>query len=93
MPTPEQMERLQEKEDAGKALAARVLERSGTHASEEDLRRTVDAVWSMLVGLVFYFRKAGTEEFRQVASAGRRLILDAVFGPEAAGRGAAQRAN
>jgi AcrR family transcriptional regulator len=81
MPTPGQMERLQEKEDACKELSARVLERSGSHASEEDLRRTVDAVWSMLVGLVFYFRKAGAERFREVASAGRRVILDAVFGP------------
>jgi len=86
MPTPGQMERLQEKEDVCKELSARVLEGSGNHASTEELQRTVDAVWSMLVGLVFYFRKAGTARFREVAAAGRRVILDAVFGPGQAGR-------
>jgi AcrR family transcriptional regulator len=80
MPTPAQMERLQQKEDVCKELAARVLARSANHGSEEDLRRTVDAVWSMLVGLVFYFRKASTDEFRAVAAAGRRVILDATIG-------------
>lgn len=76
-----QLKRLRAKEDACKALAARVLEQARRVRATEDLDATVGAVWSMLVGLVFYFRKTGEETFARVAGRARELLLDAAFGP------------
>ena len=77
----DQLKRLRAKEDACKALAARALERAARLHALEDPAATVDAVWSMLVGLVFYFRKTGEETFARVAARAKRLLLDAAFEP------------
>jgi len=76
-----QLKRLRAKEDACKALATRALERARRVRVTEDPDATVGAVWSMLVGLVFYFRKMGEETFARVGSRARELLLDAAFGP------------
>ena len=77
---PQQIKRLQAREAVCKAIAAQMLQQAGYPASGEKLRRTVDAIWSMLVGTIFYFRKAGAEQFSAVAQEAKRLILDASFG-------------
>lgn len=84
---PEQVERLAAREDACKAIVARMLEDSPHGRPEEDPTATVDAVWSMLVGVTFFFRKEGSEALATVAERAKRLLLSAVFGPEQ-GRGA-----
>jgi len=77
-----QLKRLRAKEDACKALAARALERAPRVQALGDPEATVDAVWSMLVGLVFYFRKAGDETFGRVAGRAKKLLIEATFGPD-----------
>jgi AcrR family transcriptional regulator len=76
---PEQIQRLRAREAACKAIAAQMLRQAGYAGTEEDLQTTVDAVWSMLVGVVFYFRKTGPDRFRAVSREARRIILDASF--------------
>ncbi len=76
---PEQVERLYAREAACKAVAARLLQQAGHEGTAEELQRSVDAIWSMLVGTVFYFRKAGPERFAAVAGQARHLILRALF--------------
>lgn len=77
-----QLRRLGAKEDACKALAARALQRAPRLRAQDDPAATIDAIWSMLVGLVFYFRKAGDERFAQVAARAKELLVEATFGPE-----------
>jgi AcrR family transcriptional regulator len=74
------LKRLRAKEDACKALAARALQRAPRLRSADDSGATIDAIWSMLVGLVFYFRKTGDETFARVAARAKELLLDATFG-------------
>ncbi len=75
----DQVERLQARETACKAVAARLLEEVGADRRSGDLQDTVDAVWSMLAGTVFYFRHAGPQRFDRVARAAKRLLLDALL--------------
>ena len=76
---PEQVERLHAKEAACKDLVAQVLERAGYDGSAADQQATIDAMWSMLVGIVFVFRKAGPERFAEVTGQAKRVLVDAVF--------------
>jgi len=77
---PEQLARLQTKEDECKAMVARVLHEAGYNGEPQRVQDRIDAAWSMLVGTVFYFRKAGEEKFASVVREARRLLVDAVFG-------------
>ncbi|MHC4788538.1 MAG: TetR/AcrR family transcriptional regulator [Planctomycetota bacterium] len=77
---PEQLRRLQAREDACKAVALEVLRRADPDAAAGAVPTTVDAVWSMLVGTIFYFRHSDQQAFRSVAAEAGRLILDALFG-------------
>ena len=45
----------------------------------------VNAIWSMLAGVVFYFRKK--KYFNEVAAEAKKLLLAAVFGQAAAAEG------
>lgn len=76
---PDQVKRLHAREDACKAVAAEVMERAGYDGSPDELQTTVDAMWSMLVGAVFVFRKTGKKRFAAVAGQAKRVLLDAVF--------------
>lgn len=82
---PDQVERLHAKEDACKDLVAQMLERAGYMRSPDELQATVDAIWSMLVGTVFVFRKTGRDRFSAVARQARQLLVGAFFG-DAEGR-------
>jgi AcrR family transcriptional regulator len=73
-----QLRRLEEQETACKAVAAGVLSRIRPDLTPGELDLTVEAVWSMLVGVVFYFRREGNERFAAVADQARQLILRAV---------------
>ena len=77
---PDQLRRLQAAEEACKAVAAAVLRQVPGQKSAAALRVTVDAVWSMLVGVIFYWRRDGEPTFSTVAGRARTLILQALFG-------------
>jgi AcrR family transcriptional regulator len=77
---PEQAGRLEAKESACKAIAGQVLSGARSADVAGGGEHTLDAVWSMLVGVVFYFRKQGDERFAVVATEARRLLLDSLFG-------------
>jgi AcrR family transcriptional regulator len=79
---PEQVARLQAKEDECKAIVASLLQEAGYTGEPEEVQDRIDAAWSMLVGTVFYFRRAGGEKFAGVVQEARKLLLDAVFGGE-----------
>ncbi|MFO8006634.1 MAG: TetR/AcrR family transcriptional regulator [Candidatus Brocadiia bacterium] len=73
----EQLDRLRAREAACKAMAAQMLRQAG-YTGDQPV--TVDAIWSMLVGVVFYFRKTGPDRFAAVTAEAKRLILDGVLG-------------
>ena len=75
---PGQLERLVARENECKAIVARVLERTPLGGGGD--RRRVDAIWSMLAGVVFFFRPDGSESLAAVAREAKRLIVDAVLG-------------
>jgi len=77
---PEQVARLQARESACKGIARQVLGHADSRVPPDELEQVLDAVWSMLVGVVFYFRKAGPETFRAVAEQAKRAILETYFG-------------
>jgi AcrR family transcriptional regulator len=77
---PDQLKRLQAAEGACKAVAAAVLRELPGPKREAALQITVDAVWSMLVGVVFCWRRDGEPTFSTVAARARTLILQALFG-------------
>ena len=54
---PDQMQRLQAVEEACKGVAAAVLRQVPGQKGEAALRVTVDAIWSMLAGVVFFWRR------------------------------------
>ena len=80
---PDQMARLRAQEEACKSLAAQVLQRAGRTSASVAL--TVDAIWSMLAGVVCYFREDDAVAFADVAVEAKRLILDALFGSAPSG--------
>ena len=76
----EQAKRLAEREEACKLMAADILRGVRGGAADAELRVTVDAVWSMLVGVVFYFFRDGREVFDSVAEHAKAMILRGLFG-------------
>ena len=76
---PEQLERLDAKAAACKALARGILQ--GTGLSQRNLARRVDAIWSMLAGVVFFFRGDGPAAFKAVAAEAKKILLAAFFNP------------
>jgi len=76
----EQLRRLEAQEEACKAAAAEVMGRAVPDMSQDDLALTVNAIWSMLAGVVFFWRKEGKETFDQVAARAKQLVLGALFG-------------
>jgi AcrR family transcriptional regulator len=71
--------RLDAMESACKQAAAAVLARAVGRRSPEKMRLTVEAVWSMLAGVVFFWRKDPEREFAAVASEAKRIVLAALF--------------
>jgi AcrR family transcriptional regulator len=73
----EQIRRLEAKEFACKRAVASLLKRLNLGPLKKRMEM-VDAVWSMLAGVVFFFRNK--ESFDDVAGQARDLLLSAVFG-------------
>jgi AcrR family transcriptional regulator len=78
-PAAEQAARLRERQEACKEIAAEVLRGANRQLSDEEIALQVEAVWSMLGGVVLYFLKEGPESFNRVADAAKGLLLKAVF--------------
>jgi AcrR family transcriptional regulator len=77
----EQLKRLESQEEACKAVAAEVLGRTANGISPDDAKPVVNAVWSMLAGVVFFWRKEGKGKYNEVAGHAKKLVLDALLGP------------
>ena len=75
----EQLKRLDEKETTCKKAAADVLARAFPGAPPQKIRLDGEAVWSMLAGVVFFWRKDSGREFAAVAGEAKRIILAALF--------------
>ena len=75
----DQIRRLTAQEEACKQAAADVLRRLRPDLHADRLQLILEAVWSMLVGVVFYFRRDGRERFQAVAEEAKRMILAAVM--------------
>ena len=75
-----QVERLKVREAACKAIAAAVLQKApgAGNLSAQQRSEVVNAVWSMLTGVVFHF--GSQESFAAIAQQAKKLILVAVFG-------------
>lgn len=78
----EVMDRLASRQEACKRIAAGVLRRARPRLSPEELARSVDAVWSMLAGVVLYFLHDPPEVFAAVAVRARAVILRGIFGSD-----------
>jgi len=76
----DQRKRLEAAEEACKQVAAAALRQEPDGTGEAARRATVEAIWSMLAGVVFYWRKDGEAAFAAVAARARALILAALFG-------------
>ena len=74
------VERLTAKEAECKAFAADILMQAGYREPGPALDAAVEAAWSMLVGVVFYFAKGSAEAFAPVAREARELLLHGVLG-------------
>jgi len=73
----EQVERLEAREAACRRVVAAMLDRIG-YGTPEAREAVMSAVWSMLAGVVFYWRNR--EGFDAVAGEAKTLLLRAVFG-------------
>lgn len=71
----DQIDRINLKEATCKAVVAEVLE----GVDHKNIDVLVDAVWSMLVGVILYFQ-GRPEKFNDVSKEAKKLILDAVCG-------------
>ena len=71
-----QIERLKALERRCQQVAGQVLRNSGLSPARRD-QAALDALWSMLAGVIFYFRNDAT--FDAVAAQARRLLLSAIF--------------
>jgi AcrR family transcriptional regulator len=74
---PQQIQRLAAGEDACKAVAASVLGKL-PHPPHGNHSAIVDAVWSMLSGVVFHF--GSQDRYDAVSKQAKELILKAIFG-------------
>lgn len=70
---------LVDRQKACKTIAAEVMQGADPNASPQEIAVRVDAIWSMLGGVVLYFLKDGPESFARVSAAARDLLLRAVF--------------
>jgi len=73
------MESLRAHESACKEIAAGILKRARPKDSSTERARKVEAVWSMLAGVVLYFVRDDPDVFKSVADEAREIILRAVF--------------
>ena len=73
--TEEQLTNLRNRQNTVRAFAAEVLRRGGTGKGKSDPEIRVDAVWSMLAGVVLYFLKSDPELFRAVSAEAKKIIL------------------
>jgi AcrR family transcriptional regulator len=73
---PGQVESILAREQACKEVAGRLL-RDVLPDPAADTSGRLDAIWSMLAGVVFYFRNR--KEFAEVAQTAKAMILSAVF--------------
>ncbi len=76
---PEQLARLAAREGDCKAIAAQVIGAARPRRSAKEVRLLVEAVWSMLVGVVSIWGE--DDGFSAVASTARQVLVDAVFRP------------
>ncbi len=76
----EAMARLAAREGACKEIAAEVLKRARPRLSAEAVSLEVEAVWSMLAGVVLYFQRDETATFAAVSAHARDLVLRGLFG-------------
>jgi AcrR family transcriptional regulator len=74
-----QLRRLKTLEKRCQAVAGQVLGRASLGEGKA-AQATLDAVWSMLAGVIFYFRK--DPSFGAVAARASRLLLTAIFPAE-----------
>ncbi len=75
------LERIQAKESACKTIAAEVLR--GMQPSDPESAgangAAVDAMWSMLAGVVFFFRGDGPDALAAVGEQAKVILLNAIF--------------
>lgn len=76
------MTRLDRRQEACKAVAAGVLRQARPGLGAEELARTVDALWSMLAGVVLYFLRDEPATFAAVTARARSVILRGILGRE-----------
>ena len=76
------MTRLDRRQEACKAVAAGVLRQARPGLGAEELARTVDALWSMLAGVVLYFLRDDAATFAAVSARARSVILRGILGRE-----------
>ena len=77
--TQEQLVNLKALETECKDMVASVIRKTSFQAVSSELA-AVDAFWSMLVGVVFFFGKS--PDFPAIAAEARRILLQAVLGDE-----------
>ncbi len=77
---PEQLARLTVRETACKEIAAQVIESGGPRRSPKEARLVVEAIWSMLVGVVSIWGKDAS--FPELAATARRILVGAMFPAE-----------
>lgn len=78
------IDRLARRQEECKAVAAGVLRKARPGLDEAALARSVDAVWSMLAGVVLYFLRDEPAVFAAVSSRAREVILRGILGREGA---------
>lgn len=75
--SPEQIQRLLAKEEGCKSVAGKALARIWQDKAAAGEVGGVDAIWSMLGGVVFFFRHEAN--FDAIAAEAKRLVLAGVF--------------
>ncbi|MBN1422251.1 MAG: TetR/AcrR family transcriptional regulator [Planctomycetes bacterium] len=74
---PQQVEGLEERMQACKRVASRILAEADPGLSAAALRLRVDTVWSLLSGAIFYFK--GTDAYGSIAEEAARILLGGLF--------------
>jgi AcrR family transcriptional regulator len=75
-----QWQRLSDHFNACRSVAGGILERAGIARSGAELEHKVSAVWSMLAGVVLYYRQADASNYRAISREAKRTILRGLFG-------------
>jgi AcrR family transcriptional regulator len=77
-----QLLKLESRLNECKAIAANVLKAIYRFTDgSEALTKTVDAVWTMLAGVVFFYRRKSDDVFRRATAEVKELILKGLFQP------------